>query len=88
VSVAGVVALVGLTLSHEPPEAATLNSRRVLLVTCTVLDPVSVVPLKLKVSRLGVTRRDDVVGVPTVSVTGTICAPAAAPLGVMVIVPW
>jgi hypothetical protein len=52
------------------------------------LDPVSVVPLKLKVSRLGVTRRDEVVGVPTVKVTGTICGPAAAPSGVMVIVPW
>jgi hypothetical protein len=52
------------------------------------LDPVSVVPLKLKVRCLGVTLRDEVVGLPTVSVTGTICGPAVVPLAVMVIVPW
>jgi hypothetical protein len=77
---AGVVAFVGLTLSHEPPDTTALSgSVAPVLVTWIFLDTPA--------ADESITHSNDVLVVPTVSVTGTIGAPAVAALGVMVMVP-
>ena len=68
----GVVALPGLTVSHEPPEAVAVKGCALELVTWTVFDAVSDPPVtKLKARLRGQTFKKERVDEPTMRVTGT-----------------
>ena len=83
------MALPGLTLSHEPPEAVAVKGCWAPeLVTWTVLEADSAPPAtKLKARLRGQIFNKERVGEPTTRVTGTLCGVSDEFAGVTVTVP-